>query len=220
MHRRARRRLGLLRGLPVPSPSSSNHRQSRVVKGLPSLADEGTNENAHRSVGCAHQRTSLHRRHRPGCRSEVPPDEVPATPGSLATVTTGKFGKPGLKVVADIARFEDKVHPRPAMRRTPTQSACCERRGRTYVVDAGGNSLLKLGRHGRVPHHGDLPEHKGALTPGTRDGLSMDAVPTAAVKGPDGADDVSQLTGFPFPKGGANIFRVVPGRVRRPTRPA
>ena len=40
----------------------------------------------------------------------------------------------------------------------------------------------------------------------------MDAVPTAAVYGPDGAIYVSQLTGFPFPVGGASIWRVVPGR--------
>ena len=40
----------------------------------------------------------------------------------------------------------------------------------------------------------------------------MDAVPTAAANGPDGAIFVSHLTGFPFPKGGASIWRVVPGR--------
>jgi hypothetical protein len=40
----------------------------------------------------------------------------------------------------------------------------------------------------------------------------MDAVPTAAAIGPDGAIYVSQLTGFPFPVGGASIWRVVPGQ--------
>ena len=39
----------------------------------------------------------------------------------------------------------------------------------------------------------------------------MQAVPTAAAKGPDGAIYVSQLTGFPFPVGGASIWRIVPG---------
>jgi hypothetical protein len=39
----------------------------------------------------------------------------------------------------------------------------------------------------------------------------MQAVPTSVVKGPDGAYYVGQLTGFPFPVGGANVFRVVPG---------
>ena len=32
------------------------------------------------------------------------------------------------------------------------------------------------------------------------------------VRGPDGAYYVSQLTGFPFEKGDANIWRVVPGQ--------
>ncbi len=38
----------------------------------------------------------------------------------------------------------------------------------------------------------------------------MNAVPTGVVSGPDGAYYVSQLTGFPFPLGGAKIFRVDP----------
>ena len=38
----------------------------------------------------------------------------------------------------------------------------------------------------------------------------MQAVPTSVVKGPDGQYYVSQLTGFPFPPGGANIYRVDP----------
>jgi len=39
----------------------------------------------------------------------------------------------------------------------------------------------------------------------------MQAVPTAAVVGPDGAVYVSQLTGFPFPVGGSTIWRVEQG---------
>ena len=35
---------------------------------------------------------------------------------------------------------------------------------------------------------------------------------TSAVPGPDGALYVSQLTGFPFPAGGSNIWRLVPGQ--------
>jgi hypothetical protein len=38
----------------------------------------------------------------------------------------------------------------------------------------------------------------------------MNAVPTGVVSGPDGAYYVSQLTGFPFPVGQANVFRVDP----------
>jgi hypothetical protein len=35
------------------------------------------------------------------------------------------------------------------------------------------------------------------------------------VVGPDGAYYVSQLTGFPFPVGAANVYRVVPGSAPR-----
>ncbi|MBN1528992.1 MAG: ScyD/ScyE family protein, partial [Thermoleophilaceae bacterium] len=42
--------------------------------------------------------------------------------------------------------------------------------------------------------------------------LPMQAVPTSVVQGPDGALYVGQLTGFPFPAGAANVYRVVPGR--------
>jgi sugar lactone lactonase YvrE len=40
--------------------------------------------------------------------------------------------------------------------------------------------------------------------------IPMDPVPTSVVVGPDGAYYVGQLTGFPFPPGGASVFRVTP----------
>src|SRR5918993_850612 len=48
--------------------------------------------------------------------------------------------------------------------------------------------------------------------PGLPPELESQAVPTSVVKGPDGAFYVGQLTGFPFPVGGASVFRVVPGK--------
>ena len=39
----------------------------------------------------------------------------------------------------------------------------------------------------------------------------MQAVPTTVTRGPDGALYVGQLTGFPFPVGGANVYRIGPG---------
>ena len=42
--------------------------------------------------------------------------------------------------------------------------------------------------------------------------VPADPVPTSVVKGPDGAFYVSQLTGFPFTPGVANIWRLVPGQ--------
>ena len=42
------------------------------------------------------------------------------------------------------------------------------------------------------------------------DPIPMQAVPTGVVKGPDGALYMSQLTGFPFPVGAANVYRIDP----------
>ena len=40
--------------------------------------------------------------------------------------------------------------------------------------------------------------------------VDMQSVPTGIVEGPDGAYYMSQLTGFPFPVGGANVYRIDP----------
>ena len=50
----------------------------------------------------------------------------------------------------------------------------------------------------------EFPPDSGSMMP-------MQAVPTSAAVWPDGAYYVSQLTGFPFPRGGATIWRVEPG---------
>jgi hypothetical protein len=47
--------------------------------------------------------------------------------------------------------------------------------------------------------------------------MPMQSVPTNVVRGPDGALYVSELTGFPFPVGGARVYRVVPGSGATPT---
>jgi hypothetical protein len=85
---------------------------------------------------------------------------------------------------------------------------------RFVITDAGGNDLVRAS-WGRVStmavfddQLADAPPFLG-LPPGTK--IPSQAVPTAVVRGPDGAYYVSQLTGFPFPAGMANIYRVVPG---------
>ncbi len=80
------------------------------------------------------------------------------------------------------------------------------------VVDASGNSLLAISSDGTIAAHAIFPEvmveapdflelPEGELIP-------MQAVPTSIAIGPDGAYYVSQLTGFPFPVGGASIWRI------------
>ncbi|HEY0867983.1 MAG TPA: ScyD/ScyE family protein [Fimbriimonas sp.] len=80
--------------------------------------------------------------------------------------------------------------------------------GKLFVTDAGGNSLLKVGSNGGISTVAVFPKREIELFGGP---FFMDAVPTAVAGGPDGALYVSQLTGFPFPAGGANVYRVAPG---------
>jgi hypothetical protein len=76
-------------------------------------------------------------------------------------------------------------------------------RGGFHLADAGGNTLLRVSERGAISVVSIFPS-----IPPTPTG--MNAVPTGVVRGPDGALYVSQLTGFPFPIGGANVFRVDP----------
>jgi hypothetical protein len=77
--------------------------------------------------------------------------------------------------------------------------------GERIVADAAGNTLLRVGANGEVSMLALFPARDEA-------GFQMDAVPTSIAVGPDGAYYVSELTGFPFPVGGARIYRVVPGQ--------
>jgi hypothetical protein len=82
--------------------------------------------------------------------------------------------------------------------------------GRSFVADAGGNTLLEVEDDGSIAVRHIFPNRDvpNPLPPGGT--VPMQAVPTGVVKGPDGLLYVSQLTGFPFPVGGANVFVIDP----------
>jgi sugar lactone lactonase YvrE len=138
----------------------------------------------------------------------------------------GRFGKllkvdlHGIRAVADFPRFEEKNNPdkgagaEPGLEIDSNPNGLLVRKHSQVVADAGGNDLLKVDHKGRIsvlavfpPRLVDAPPGIPGLPPE----LPMQAVPTSVVKGPDGAYYVGQLTGFPFPPGGAKVFRVVPG---------
>ena len=80
------------------------------------------------------------------------------------------------------------------------------------MADAGANALLEVRANGTIDPLATFPDRMVdvlpflGLPPGTQ--IPMDAVPTAVALGPDGNFYVGQLTGFPFPVGAANIYRV------------
>jgi hypothetical protein len=75
------------------------------------------------------------------------------------------------------------------------------------VADAGGNSLVLVTPAGVVSTRSVFPNRPNPLPPPPP---SFQAVPTSVVAGPDGALRVSQLTGFPFIAGAANVYRIDP----------
>lgn len=84
--------------------------------------------------------------------------------------------------------------------------------GKQIVADAGGNALNQVLANGQISTLAVFPNRLVpappflGLPPGTM--IPMDAVPTTVVLGPDGHYYVGQLTGFPFPVGGANVYRI------------
>jgi hypothetical protein len=109
--------------------------------------------------------------------------------------------------VADIPAFEAAVNPDGGPIDT-NPYGLLKRGGRAIVADAGGNSLLKVDAEGAVTTLAVFPNRTV-----TFDGqeIPMHAVPTSVALGPDGDYYVGQLTGFPFPVGGARVYRVPAG---------
>jgi hypothetical protein len=180
--------------------------QKRILDGLPSVAPPG------------------------GAQAIGPSDfELTWFGGGLLTVGLGAdpaaraaFGEPGAglgllyklsrhddpRAIADIAGFEATENPDG----DPPDSnphAVTTKWGRAYVVDAGGNSLVRVGRSGRISTVAVFPDVAVDAPPGLPP--LADSVPTGVAVGPDGAFYVSQLTGFPFAPGAANVYRVEPG---------
>ena len=83
--------------------------------------------------------------------------------------------------------------------------------GGYLVADAGANALLKVTDEGVITTVAIFPPRMVEFPPGSGDMIPMQAVPTSVAVGPDGAYYVGQLTGFPFPVGGANVYRVEEG---------
>ena len=75
------------------------------------------------------------------------------------------------------------------------------------VTGAGGNDLLRVRPWGKVQTRAVFPF------------ADYQPVPTGVVRAPGGGAYVGQLTGFPFPAGAANVFRVR-GRGRHARRAA
>lgn len=180
----------------------------RMLTGLPSLAPEGgfgaVGPHDVEFIGSAGQlviglgavadlRTGL------GAKSEM-----------FGTVMK-LWGRKPPRQAADIAAFEAANDPVPGGDDSNPYGVLALP-GRRVIADAGANALYEARQDSSIRTLAVFPARDVpappflGLPPGAT--IPMQAVPTCVTEGPDGFLYVGQLTGFPFPIGGANVYRV------------
>ena len=194
---------------------SSHGRQSRIITGLPSLADQGTGGSATGPSDVAAVGRGVAVLIGLGGTPEVR-SELPRAGRRMGTLIQTTSSHRSFRTVADLAAWEGANNPVEDVDSNPV--GLLADHGKFVVADAGGNTVLKVGDRGRIRLLATFPNGVAAappfppipnVPPGTP--IPMQAVPTSvATRGHDGAYYVSQLTGFPFPKGAANIYRIDP----------
>lgn len=137
---------------------------------------------------------------------------VGACPPSPASDSCGRLlhlpASGGWREVANITAWELENNPDDAHEGESNAYAVLPLIGEPIVVDAAGNTLLRVAPDGDISLLALFPPR---LVDADGEEMLMDAVPTTVVVGPDGAFYVPELTGAPFPAGGARIYRVERG---------
>lgn len=148
-------------------------------------------------------------------------------PGGEGIGQLYKLGADGTSTsVADFAAFEsasnpDKDQPGNELPDSNINGLAITKDGTVLVADAGGNDLLSVGADGAINFVAGFlvefqplpPDPTASMDPNASPAMvPMDPVPTSVAVGPDGAYYVGLLTGFPFPPGGAAVYKVVPGQ--------
>jgi len=134
----------------------------------------------------------------------------PFGPGGQLFAHLIKLSSHGPRPLVDLGAYEAANDPDGAGPDTDPYGLAPARDGGVLAADAGGNDVVRVDRHGRISTLAvfpaiPVPGPGGVVIP-------MQAVPTTVTRGPDGAYYVGQLTGFPFPVGGAKVWRLVPGK--------
>jgi hypothetical protein len=126
--------------------------------------------------------------------------------------------------IADLWAFEEKFNPSTDLNSNPFDVENLGG-GEALVVDAGGNTLLKVDKHGKVKLVAVFPEELVSTanvkdivgcSPGPPDicglpeTIPAQPTPTSVAIGPDGAYYVGELKGFPAPLGESRVWRIAP----------
>jgi hypothetical protein len=182
----------------------------RVLKRLPSIASEIEGLGPHDlSVDGNRITTTTGLAGTPELRAQFGRKAVKSL-GHLLTAKTkryhrGRVGRP--ESIADLVAYEGEENPDGGAIDSNPFGLLSQGR-RTYVADAGANDLLEVSKNGDIRTVAVFPDR---LVDVGGQQIPMNAVPTTVVKGPGGDLYVGELTGFPFPIGGARIYRVERG---------
>jgi hypothetical protein len=178
--------------------------QRRVVEGLASLATQGTGDTAFGPHGVFVEGKRLLVTN--GGPDGLDRDEL-VTQNPVADLFGRVLGfkkHRGIVRLVDVWGFERDNNPDGDVGNPEIDSNAVDvlaDHGRLVIADAGGNTLLKAKKNGSIKVLTVFPN-----VPPNPSGIQ--AVPTGVVKGPHGDYFMTQLTGFPYPVGAANVYRV------------
>ena len=108
--------------------------------------------------------------------------------------------------LANLADYEASENPDGGESNTNPFGVVSLAGGGFVVTDAGANAVLGVSDQGVISTLAVLPPRPNPLFPFGPP--VFDAVPTGITLAPDGAAYFGELTGFPFPPGDANIYRL------------
>lgn len=115
----------------------------------------------------------------------------------------------GLKPVVDVAAYETDSNPDGAAIDSNPFSLVPAAEGALVVSDAGGNALLNVSAAGEISTLTVFPNREAKAPDGSD--IPMNPVPTGVTSDANGDLTVGELTGFPFPIGGANVYTMSAG---------
>jgi len=111
------------------------------------------------------------------------------------------------QTIADLIAYEGAQNPDGGVLDSNPFKLLLNPAGGFVVADAGANAVLGVTATGAISTLTALPPRPNPLPFGPP---VFQSVPTAVALGPDGATYVGELTGFPFPPGAANVYRLDP----------
>lgn len=191
-----------------------NGTQERVLTGLPSLGGVETSESPAGAQATGPQDVVTQGAKRLvftiGLGNDPAVRDTHPELADMGTLRSATIGSSQTSLIADIAQHEVDFNVVDTVDSNPDGFTSL---GSGWAVaDAGGNTLVQVSKQGEMDTIAAFQDQLVLappfleLPPGTQ--IPYQAVPTSAVSGPGGALYVSQLTGFPFTKGAANIYKV------------